>query len=100
MEGLQSLYGNRLQAAILFGSRARGDHTFDSDFDIAVVLDGPVESRFDEVRAIGEFSYPLRFERGLHIQSLPLSAEMFARGDKPIIRNIKRDGIDLLTVLQ
>jgi predicted nucleotidyltransferase len=35
---LDQLYGDRLQRAVLFGSRARGDATTDSDYDIAVFL--------------------------------------------------------------
>jgi hypothetical protein len=32
-------YGSRLVGLLLFGSRARGDHTRESDADVAVVLD-------------------------------------------------------------
>ena len=32
---LQALYGDRLERAMLFGSRARGDARPDSDYDVA-----------------------------------------------------------------
>jgi predicted nucleotidyltransferase len=35
---VKAAYGNRLKGLYLFGSRARGDHTRESDADIAVVL--------------------------------------------------------------
>jgi predicted nucleotidyltransferase len=35
---LDKLYGERLERAVLFGSRARGDATTESDYDVAVFL--------------------------------------------------------------
>ena len=35
---LDELYGERLERAVLFGSRARGDAHADPDYDIAVFL--------------------------------------------------------------
>ncbi len=40
---LEALYGARLQRVLLYGSRARGDHQPDSDYDVLVVLQGPVD---------------------------------------------------------
>jgi predicted nucleotidyltransferase len=37
--GLDRMYGGRLQGVYLFGSRARGEGAPDSDVDILVVLD-------------------------------------------------------------
>ena len=39
----QSLYGERLEHIVLFGSQARGDAEPDSDIDVLVVLKGAVE---------------------------------------------------------
>ncbi len=33
---LDALYGARIERVVLYGSRARGDHREDSDYDIAV----------------------------------------------------------------
>lgn len=40
---LEALYGPRLKRVLLYGSRARGDHQPDSDYDILVVLENPVD---------------------------------------------------------
>src|SRR6266516_2030325 len=46
-EALQAGLGDRLVAAVLFGSRARGDHRPESDWDFLVIanqlLDDPLE---------------------------------------------------------
>ena len=40
---LETLYGTRLKRALLYGSRARGDSQPDSDYDVLVVLEGPLD---------------------------------------------------------
>jgi predicted nucleotidyltransferase len=35
---LDELYGGRIERVVLFGSRARGDASDDSDYDVAVFL--------------------------------------------------------------
>jgi predicted nucleotidyltransferase len=42
-EFVKNKLGEKLEEVILFGSRARGDYTEDSDFDIAVIADFDVE---------------------------------------------------------
>lgn len=37
-KGLKRIYGKKVKAVYLFGSRARGDHDEDSDIDILIVL--------------------------------------------------------------
>jgi uncharacterized protein len=43
-EELRQLYGARLERVLLYGSRSRGDHTAESDYDVLVVLDPPVDT--------------------------------------------------------
>lgn len=40
---LEAVYGTRLKRVLLYGSRARGDHQLDSDYDVLVVLEGPLD---------------------------------------------------------
>ena len=53
--------------ALLYGSRARGDHKPDSDADIAIILKGERGDRYEVVRDLGgiEFDVMLR-NRNLH----------------------------------
>jgi uncharacterized protein len=47
---LEALYGARLKRALLYGSRARGDHQPDSDYDVLAVLDSPIDRRIERER--------------------------------------------------
>ena len=63
---LRERFGARLVSALLFGSRARGDHQDDSDYDVAVLLDDFERGRdrkiLDQVRdQLGEEIWTLQF---------------------------------------
>jgi len=54
---LRSTYGSQLQQAMLFGSKARGEATADSDIDVAVILaDETWEIRDEICRVSAEVS--------------------------------------------
>jgi uncharacterized protein len=73
---LEAIYGARLKRALLYGSRARGDHGPDSDYDVLVVLDGPLD-RWEERKRLSALSAAIGLETaGKVILSLkPLSEE-------------------------
>jgi uncharacterized protein len=47
---LEALYGSRLKRVLLYGSRARGDYRPDSDYDVLVVLEGPIDRSSERER--------------------------------------------------
>ena len=50
---LEAIYGARLKRVLLYGSRARGDHQPDSDYDVLVVLEGPIERPAEQKKLVG-----------------------------------------------
>lgn len=87
------IYGERLERAVLFGSRARGDARPDSDYDIAVFLREP-ESFRQESGRLAEIETDILYDTGAVINALPFSAGAYdAR--TPIMHEIRRDGVDL-----
>ena len=63
---LRDSFGTRLVSALLFGSRARGDHRADSDYDVAVFLDGYDRASDSETlrrlrESLGEDVFTLQF---------------------------------------
>ena len=55
------LYGEKLVRTLLYGSRARGDHGRDSDYDVLVVLDPPFD-RWAEIERLGQLSARIGLE--------------------------------------
>jgi len=76
-----------------FGSRARGDATGDSDFDVCVVLENATWA--DEKR-IREVAWEVAFDNGTVFNTIILSAESFERGpmsESTLVANILREGV-------
>ena len=85
--------------AILFGSRARGDHGPDSDADVAVILEGDRGERYKVAGQMAEIAFDVMLETGILIDPTPLWEGEFQhleRFNNPaLIANIKRDGLRL-----
>src|ERR1043165_10119011 len=63
---LREAFGARLVSALLFGSRARGDHRPDSDYDVAVLLkdldrDKDRQTLWSIRDALGEVAWDFQF---------------------------------------
>jgi predicted nucleotidyltransferase len=90
---LRAEYGDRLDRAILFGSRARGDHRPDSDYDVAVFLHGMIEW-WAEVRRLADLTQIVMEETGGVISAKPFSPEAYDERTF-FIKNVRQDGIAL-----
>lgn len=58
---LESLYGPRLKRVLLYGSRARGDHQPDSDYDVLVVLQPPIDY-WAEMKRLSGLSHEITWD--------------------------------------
>jgi DNA invertase Pin-like site-specific DNA recombinase len=85
--------------AFLYGSRARGDHTGDSDADLAVILKGERGSRYQVAGEMAGIAFDVMLETGVLVSPLPLWPDELARPDAfsnpALIRNIQREGLRL-----
>jgi uncharacterized protein len=90
---LTELYGERIERVVLFGSRARGDATADSDYDVAVFL-RDLPNRWAEVSRIIEIEHTIRDDTGADIHTLPFPAGSW-RDRTPLMYEIRQDGLDL-----
>lgn len=91
-ERLLAHYGDRLQGVVLYGSEARGDTTPDSDIDVLVLLEDPVDYGRDldmNLQAL----YPLAEKWARRISAKPVSAEAYKNLDCPLYREAHREGI-------
>ena len=89
---LESLYGDRLRGVILYGSCARGTETSDSDIDLLVLLDGPVDVGA-EIGNIWEVLYAVQLESDLLISVMPAEAESYRNGEYNLYRNVLKYGV-------
>lgn len=76
---LTELYSDRVRGVPLFGSHARGYTREDSDIDLMVLLEGPVES-WRGSKAIINAIYPLRLEVLNPIEVLPVDTRIYESG--------------------
>jgi predicted nucleotidyltransferase len=86
------LYGERLVRMILFGSQARGDAEPESDIDVLVVLQGPVDPG-EEIARTGEVTALLSLKHDVVISRVFISAEQFSGEQSPLLLNVRREGI-------
>jgi predicted nucleotidyltransferase len=89
---LEVLYGARLVRLVLYGSQARDDATPDSDIDILVVLQGPVQPGEEIIRG-GGIVADLSLRYGVVIACVFMDQEQFMHGQGPLLRNVRREGI-------
>jgi uncharacterized protein len=91
---LQRLYGMRLKGVVLYGSCARGTEATESDIDLMVLLEGPVDAA-QEIRRMWEVLYPLQMESARLLSVMPVDAALYDQGAYALYRQVKADGVAL-----
>ena len=86
-------YGARLERVVLFGSRARGDHRADSDYDVAVFV-RDFTTLWNELQPLGAITTDILMQTGAVVSAKPFRAGSYS-DDRPLMRAIARDGRDL-----
>jgi predicted nucleotidyltransferase len=85
--------------AIIFGSRARGDHRPDSDLDLAIVLNGQRGDFIDTKLDMAGIAFDVLLETGILVQPFPLWDGDLAHPERftnpTLIQNIAKNGMRL-----
>jgi len=95
---LEAIYEARLNEMVLYGSQARGEATPDSDIDVLVVLEGPVNQGM-EIERTGQIVADLSLVYDTIISCQYISVDHFKHGLAPILNNIYREGIRIQPVV-
>lgn len=88
-----SLLDGRVKKVLLYGSRARGDNTNESDIDCILVVDH-VDNRITDV--IDDFAAVMLIKYGAVFSIIPVNENNFdERIYNPLFINVNREGIVL-----
>lgn len=93
LDKLRRHFKNHIQRVILFGSRARGDFSEESDYDFILVFD---EMTRDIQDKLGELCLEMLLEHSMVISDFALTEEdLQRRRYEPFIMNVRKEGIVL-----
>ena len=90
---LDDLYGDRIERVVLFGSRARGDASKESDYDVAVFLNN-LTDRWCELDRLANLRFDFLEDADIFIDVKPYPSGAY-RDRTTLMREIRREGIDL-----
>ena len=90
---LSTLYGNRIERVVLFGSRARGDARADSDYDVAVFLKD-LDNRWAEADRIAMVATDVLAETGAVIHAMPYRAGSYQER-LPLMHELRQEGVEI-----
>ncbi len=90
---LDGVYGGRVKRVVLYGSRARGDHRPDSDYDIAVFLEDYADFG-QEAGTLAKIETKILDETGAVINALPFPVGAYQERTG-FMQEVRRDGSDL-----
>lgn len=103
-EALQTFCADQIERLILFGSRARGNATPESDIDILVVVNwdtqplpgGFYTTPFSDPRwqKIIDIAYDVSLNYNVYLSPLVISEREFY-GWSPLVRRVKAEGIEI-----
>ena len=88
-----------IEAAIVYGSRARGTHRSDSDADVAVLLRGERQRLLPIKLDMASDAYDVLLDTGILISPLPIWLDEWQHPESYVnparLRNIEREGVRL-----
>lgn len=89
---LEAKHGDRLRGVVLYGSEARGEARADSDIDVLVLLNGPVDYGRDLETNLDAL-YPLSLQIGRRISAKPADVREYEIAACPLYQHVRTEGV-------
>jgi uncharacterized protein len=89
---LLAVHGRRLHGVVLYGSEARGEARPDSDIDVLVLLERPIDYARD-LRANIDALYDLVLALERPISAKPVDIDAYEAAAYPLYRSAKAEGV-------
>ena len=87
-------FADRLERIVLYGSRARGDHRPDSDYDIAIFV-RDLDNAYVEYKPLAGLMMQILADDDIEINARLHPADAWRMSTAPLMRNIRHEGLDL-----
>lgn len=96
-EEAKKIYGTKLESLILYGSCTRGDFENDSDIDILILLNVPLESINSERKRILDISDKLDLEYDVVLAPVVQNYELYQKyiSVSVFYQNVEREGVKI-----
>jgi len=91
-QGLTEIYGDKLKAVYLYGSYARGDYRDGSDVDVMLLLK-TYRNYWKEYMRSSDYVSDISLKYDVTVSYILIKEVQWKEGDKPILRNIQREGV-------
>jgi len=89
---LTNIYGDRFRQMILFGSHARGEANEESDVDLLIVLEGPIDP-FAELERTREITYNIALKNSINVERIFATLEQLQNSDFRIFKSLRDEGV-------
>lgn len=97
VNGIQEIYGDTLEAIILYGSYARGDFNDNSDIDIMILVKMDDYQIKEKQNALSDLTFNYNFDNGIEIMPIVKNLEHFNKwlNAYPFYNNVRKEGLEL-----
>ena len=86
------MYGGKIKKVILYGSFVRGEATRDSDIDILVLIDQPLNP-FEVRESLSDLLFDILLEEGELVSVIAVPEHLYENYNSPFFLNVKKEGV-------
>jgi len=89
---LIKIYGGKIKKVILYGSYVRGEATRNSDIDILVLIDQPLNP-FEVRNSLSDLLFDILLEEGELVSVIAVPEYLFENYNSPFMLNVRKEGL-------